>query len=77
MDKEKIRDGIAQELAKVPKGYIGITDPTWYAIRLAAARVQALAILEYLDSQGVGIKGECLGASHPHLAAYYTFESLI
>ena len=34
-------------------------------------------ILDYLHSQGVVIKGCSLGGSHPHLADYYTIESLI
>jgi len=34
-------------------------------------------ILAYLHSQGVVIRGETLGASHPHLSAYYTIEPLI
>jgi len=34
-------------------------------------------LLRFQDSQGVGIKGSCLGVTHPHLAGYYTFKSLI
>lgn len=35
------------------------------------------AVFSYLHSQDVGIKGQCLGASHPHLSAYYTIDPLI
>lgn len=34
-------------------------------------------LLKYLQSQGVVIQGQSLGGSHPHLANYYTVESLI
>ena len=34
-------------------------------------------ILDYLHSQGVVIKGETLGGSHPHLANYFTVEPLV
>jgi len=40
-------------------------------------RVARKEIIKYLRSQGVVIKGQCLGVSHPHLAAYYTVEPLI
>ncbi len=56
--QEEIREGIAEELAKIPKGYIGITDPEWHERRLVKARVQARAVIDYLHSQGVVIKIE-------------------
>ena len=34
-------------------------------------------VIGYLHSQGVVIKGQSLGGSHPHLADYYTMEPLI
>ncbi|KKM94098.1 hypothetical protein LCGC14_1201740 [marine sediment metagenome] len=38
---------------------------------------EAELYLKTLHSQGVVIRGQSLGGSHPHLAAYYTVESLI
>ena len=34
-------------------------------------------ILSYLHSEGLGFRGLPLGASHPHLSEYFTFEPLI
>lgn len=34
-------------------------------------------LMKRLTSLGVVIKGQSLGASHPHLASYFTVESLI
>ena len=34
-------------------------------------------MLKELDEQSVVIKGDTLGASHPHLANYFTVEPLI
>ncbi len=34
-------------------------------------------LMENLTEIGVVLKGESLGASHPHLADYYTVESLV
>lgn len=35
------------------------------------------SLIAYLHSQGVVIKGESLGVTHPHLANYFTMENLI
>jgi len=34
-------------------------------------------VFSYLHEQGAVIKGQSIGASHPHLAAYWTWEPLI
>lgn len=34
-------------------------------------------LMKHLGELGVVLKGSSLGASHPHLADYYTVESLI
>jgi len=62
MTKQKIiREGLIDELSGIP----AVTD--------------ALAddILRYLHSKGCVLKGQSLGASHPHLANYFTTEPLI
>lgn len=33
--------------------------------------------MRYLHSQDVGFRGLPLGASHPHMSGYFTFEPLI
>ena len=40
-------------------------------------KVKIEKLFSYLHSQGVVIKGQSLGGSHPHLASYFTVESLI
>ncbi len=35
------------------------------------------SLVEYQHSQGVVVKGNSLGVSHPHLANYYLVEPLI
>ena len=34
-------------------------------------------LLRLLDEEGVVIKGNSLGGSHPHLASYFTVENLV
>ena len=50
---DELREKIAGELAKIPKGYVGITDPEWHARRLNAARVQADQILALIDPEAI------------------------
>lgn len=40
-----LKEQIAEELAKIPKGYVGITDPEAYQRRLVIARIQAEALI--------------------------------
>jgi hypothetical protein len=49
----------------------------WGVIKHPYGSNDAEGCLAMLSELGVVIKGDCLGASHPHLAAYYTVESLI
>ena len=66
MTREEIQAGLGTWLAYFKEGKPGLTvedGVEW--------------IMGYLHSQDVGIKGQGLGTSHPHLAAYYTFEPLI
>ena len=43
----------------------------------ATKRELSTRILGYLYEQGVVIKGETIGGSHPHLSNYWTVEPLI
>ena len=65
--QSEIREGVAKKCEAI--WYSHDTDGIW---GLMAGRT-----LSYLHSQGVVIKGQCLGVSHPHLFAYYTVEPLI
>jgi len=70
MDKrEEIRYGLIQWFAK-------------YDARLERGNPMTVtetlnSLLSLLHSQGVAIRGISAGVTHPHLANYYTFESLI
>ena len=69
MTREAIRRGIRHRfrIARLE----GPQNPDW------KGDVDVDDLLAFLHSQDVGIKGQCLGGSHPHLSAYYTFEPLI
>lgn len=77
--QEKIRGGIQNKLKDTCKKTIGIGCPYNYDCELHPDCMyeESLNYVRYLYSQGVVIRGESLGASHPHLSAYYTIESLI
>jgi len=42
-----------------------------------AGNLTPVNVLFFLERRGVVLKGKSLGSSHPHLAAYYTIESLV
>ena len=73
--KEGIHDIVGDCLIKVGCGNGGCPKTERLGVEAQEACIQSL--LFYLDSLGVGIKGSSLGGTHPHLAGYYTFESLI
>jgi len=76
----RIREGIAERIYKQAPGWNNYAYVE-FSIAPQVVRDQyfrkADEWLGFLHSQGVGIKGHCLGAIIPHLAAYYTFEPLV
>jgi len=78
--QEEIRDVIADIVWKQTMALLGGDSDIIGEIdtgNFMYGKVAATKILTYLHSQGVVIKGQCLGGSHPHLSAYYTVEPLI
>ena len=76
MTKEEIREGIQKGIKEhllncfEVKGCRGA-----FYDSFADSFSKSLPVL--LDGEGVVIKGNTLGSSHPHLADYFTVESLI
>ncbi|KKM70075.1 hypothetical protein LCGC14_1444390 [marine sediment metagenome] len=65
-----IREGIALEIGRDSlKGGSG-------TVRISKYLPLAEKIVQYLKSEGIVRKGQSLGATHPHLATYYTVEEL-
>jgi len=69
--QEEIREGIAKTVNNFMRPSIVKNSKVYNVSRLTSE------ILSYLHSQGVVVKGDSLGVSHPHLSAYYTVEPLI
>ncbi len=68
--KEEIREGLYTLIIHHPEF------KTWEEMFDWERELPKL-ITNYLHSQGVVIRGESLGFSHPHLSAYFTTEPLI
>jgi len=68
-----IQEGIAKILAECDGREWDITPESF----CDEYRADAGRLINYLHSQGVGLRGKSLGATHPHLANYYTIEPLV
>ena len=72
-----IREGLTKYLYTSDCGY-GVTadwDTIEWDVRMEYEGYVD-GIISYLKSEGIVRKGQSLGATHPHLAAYFTVEEL-
>uniref|UniRef100_A0A6M3K515 Uncharacterized protein n=1 Tax=viral metagenome TaxID=1070528 RepID=A0A6M3K515_9ZZZZ len=78
--QEEIQEGMWEFILEV-RHYLCNTEfalePFTTPVDIDVLKGMGVTQLKKMDSQGVVIIGNSLGASHPHLGSYYTIEPLI
>ena len=72
--QEEINEGIRSVLVRLLENAEYISSPVELSLHIEWGVKE---IKSKLHSQGVVLRGESLGGSHPHLADYYAVETLI